>query len=148
MLLDKYSLLILNLPPFHQEYLTLVQLLSFHVLYLCFQLVYQDLLLVKLLFEPLDTLELAYSYVCGLSFLGDLSLEGLLRLLLFFFLRCYQDLVTSDLLHKFGDFTLRDDQHAISLAPTLLQLIDVRLQLLYHISQLLVLVSKLCLHTL
>ena len=123
-------------------------LFSFHLLDFCLELIDQDLLLVEFLLELLHPFEFIHRNICRLSFLSNLCLMSQLRFLLLFLLRGYQYLISRDLFLELGDFIFRNDQLAIGLAPALLKLVYMRLKLLDHISQLLVLVSELCLDSL
>ena len=93
--------------------------------------------------QLLNALHFLDSSVCGFPLFYDLCFVSLLHLLLLLFLRGDEEFISSDFLLGIHDFVFGNDQLAVGLALVLLQLINVRLKLNYHVSQLLVLLLEL-----
>ena len=125
-----------------------MKLVALHLEYLRLQLVDQYLLPVQIVLQLLHSLDPFKGCVCRLSLFRNLSLVRLQQFLFFVLLGGNENLVLRDFLLKLTYLILRNDPLAIGLAPALLQLVDVRLQLHNDIAQLLVFVLELSLECL
>ena len=95
-------------------------LLTLHLLNPSLQLINQNLLLVKLLLQLFHSFQLLNRRVSCLSFSDYLSFERLVRLFLFFLLRCNDYLIPRDLLLQIANFVLRDNQLTLRFASVFL----------------------------
>jgi len=125
-----------------------MHLFAFHLKNFGAQLIDKNLFFVHILLKFLHSFHFIDSHVCSFPFLCDLSFESWLHLLFLLLLRGNEDLVARNFFLYLIYLVFRNDEFAVSFALAFLNQIYVLLELDNHVSELLVLLGKLVLHSL